>query len=100
MWYFKVTPEHPQFDSPHLFAINPQGMLVRDWNQLDIEKGGYMPQVEALIAGGAQARSRRSSFIPASASPLNTSIGSPFSTKEEALECRFLLKSAKCTAIP
>jgi len=52
MWYFKVTPEHPQFDSPHLFAINPQGMLVRDWNQLDIEKGGYMPQVEALVAGG------------------------------------------------
>ena len=53
MWYFKVTPEHPQFDSPHLFAINPQGMLVRDWTQLDIEKGGYMPQVEALISGGA-----------------------------------------------
>jgi peroxiredoxin len=52
MWYFKVTPEHPQFDSPHLFAINPQGILVRDWNQLDIEKGGYMPQVEALISGG------------------------------------------------
>jgi peroxiredoxin len=51
MWYFKVTPEHPRFDSPHLFAINPQGMLVRDWNQLDIEKGGYMPQVEALVAG-------------------------------------------------
>ena len=51
MWYFKVTPEHPQFDSPHLFAINPQGMLVRDWTQLDVEKGGYMPQVEALIAG-------------------------------------------------
>jgi peroxiredoxin len=53
MWYFKVTPEHPQFDSPHLFAINPQGMLVRDWNQLDIEKGGYVPQVEALLAGSA-----------------------------------------------
>ena len=53
MWYFKVTPEHPQFDSPHLFVINPQGMLVRDWNQLDIEKGGYMPQVEALLAGSA-----------------------------------------------
>jgi peroxiredoxin len=53
MWYFKVTPEHPQFDSPHLFAIDPQGMLVRDWSQLAIEKGGYMPQVEALIAGGS-----------------------------------------------
>ena len=51
MWYFKVTPEHPQFDSPHLFVINPQGMLVRDWNQLDIERGGYMPKLEALLAG-------------------------------------------------
>jgi peroxiredoxin len=53
MWYFKVTPEHPQFDSPHLFAISPQGMLVRDWSQLAIEKGDYMPQLEALISGGA-----------------------------------------------
>ena len=51
MWYFKVTPEHPQFDSPHLFVINPQGILVRDWNQLDIEHGGYMPKLEALLAG-------------------------------------------------
>ena len=53
MWYFKVTPEHPQFDSPHLFVINPQGMLVRDWNQLDIEHGGYMPKLEALLAGAS-----------------------------------------------
>jgi peroxiredoxin len=53
MWYFKVTPEHPQFDSPHLFVINPQGMLVRDWNQVDIEHGGYMPQLETLLAGAS-----------------------------------------------
>ena len=59
MWYFKVTPEHPQFDSPHLFAINPQGMLVRDWSQLDLEKGGYMPQVEALLAGGTAVGSKK-----------------------------------------
>jgi peroxiredoxin len=53
MWYFKVTPEHPQFDSPHVFLINPQGMLVRDWNQVDIEHGGYMPKLEALLAGAS-----------------------------------------------
>ena len=53
MWYFKVTPEHPQFDSPHLFVINPQGMLVRDWNQVDIEHGGYMPKLEALLTGAS-----------------------------------------------
>jgi len=51
MWYFKVTPQHPRFDSPHLFVIDPQGMIVRDWNQTDIERGGYMPQVEALLTG-------------------------------------------------
>lgn len=51
MWYFKATPQRPQFDSPHLFVINPQGIIVRDWNQTDIERGGYMPQVEALLAG-------------------------------------------------
>ncbi len=56
MWYFKATPQHPSFDSPHLFVINPQGMMVRDWNQTDIEHGGYMPQVEALLAGGSTSK--------------------------------------------
>jgi peroxiredoxin len=53
MWYFKLTPQHSRFDSPHLFLINPQGTLVHDWNQLDIEHGGYMPQLEALLTGGS-----------------------------------------------
>jgi peroxiredoxin len=53
MWYFKATPQRPSFDSPHLFVINPQGMIVRDWTQADIQRGGYMPQVEALLAGGS-----------------------------------------------
>ena len=51
MWYFRATPQRPSFDSPHLFAINPQGTLVRDWPQAEIEKGGYMPQLEALLGG-------------------------------------------------
>ncbi len=56
MWYFKATPQRPSFDSPHLFAINPQGMIVRDWPQAEIEKGGYMPQVEALLGGSASSK--------------------------------------------
>lgn len=56
MWYFKATPQHPQFDAPHLFVINPQGTIVKDWNQMDIERGGYMPQVEALLAGASDAK--------------------------------------------
>jgi len=35
------------------YAITAQGMIVRDWSQLAIEKGDYMPQVEALISGGS-----------------------------------------------
>ena len=56
MWYFKATPQHPSFDSPHLFVINPQGTIAKDWNQMDIERGGYMPQVEALLAGGSDSK--------------------------------------------
>ena len=56
MWYYKVTPQRPRFDSPHLFVVNPQGMLVRDWNQVEIESGGYMPQVEALLTGGSESK--------------------------------------------
>ena len=31
--YFKATPQNPAFDTPHLFAINPTGMIVKDWGQ-------------------------------------------------------------------
>jgi peroxiredoxin len=55
MWYFKATPQHPSFDSPHLFAINPQGMIARDWSQVEVEQGGFLPELEKLVkgAGGA-----------------------------------------------
>ena len=29
--YFKATPENPKFDVPHLFAVSPAGMIVKDW---------------------------------------------------------------------
>src|SRR5438270_233709 len=29
--YFKATPANPNFDTPHLFAVNPEGWLVQDW---------------------------------------------------------------------
>lgn len=29
--YFNLTPAKPQFDSPHLFVVDPNGMIVRDW---------------------------------------------------------------------
>jgi peroxiredoxin len=53
MWYFKATPAHPAFDAPHLFAINPQGVLVRDWAQGDIETSSFAPDLLTLVSGAA-----------------------------------------------
>jgi peroxiredoxin len=47
--YFKATPQNPQFDTPHLFAIDPNGMIVRDWNQVGVEAPGFSGEVEQLL---------------------------------------------------
>ena len=52
MWYFKATPQKPSFDSPHVFAVSPQGMIVRDWNSVQIEDKGFSAEVEAMLSGG------------------------------------------------
>jgi peroxiredoxin len=52
MWYFNATPAHPSFDAPHLFAINPQGNIVRDWTQAGLEAPGFAAELEALVTGG------------------------------------------------
>lgn len=56
MWYFMATPAHPHFDAPHLFAINPQGMMVRDWSQTQVEAPGFAAELQALVSGGAGAK--------------------------------------------
>jgi peroxiredoxin len=57
MWYFKATPVHPSFDAPHLFAISPEGMLVRDWPQVAVEEPGFAAELQALVSsGGAGAK--------------------------------------------
>ena len=38
--YFKATPQNPTFDHPHLFAINPNGLIVKDWSQAAIRRLG------------------------------------------------------------
>ena len=38
--YFKATPQNPTFDTPHLFAISPNGMIVKDWAQSRRAKSG------------------------------------------------------------
>lgn len=48
--YFRATPQNPAFDTPHLFAIDPNGMIVRDWNQLGVEAPGFLAELERLLS--------------------------------------------------
>jgi thiol-disulfide isomerase/thioredoxin len=49
--YFKATPQNPAFDTPHLFAINPAGMIVKDWNQGTAQAPTFLSELDQLIAG-------------------------------------------------
>jgi len=48
--YFRATPQNPAFDTPHLFAIDPNGMIVRDWNQLGVEAPGFLSELDQLLS--------------------------------------------------
>jgi peroxiredoxin len=47
--YFRATPANPTFDTPHLFAIDPNGMIVRDWNQLGVETPGFLSELDQVL---------------------------------------------------
>lgn len=51
--YFKATPQKPTFDQPHLFAINPNGLIVKEWSQAAIQAPGFMAELDQLIASSA-----------------------------------------------
>jgi len=47
--YFKATPSTPGFDTPHLFAIDPNGMIVKDWGQAAVEAPGFLGELDQLF---------------------------------------------------
>jgi peroxiredoxin len=47
--YFRATPQNPTFDTPHLFAIDPNGMIVRDWSQAGVEAPGFLSELDQLL---------------------------------------------------
>jgi peroxiredoxin len=51
--YFKATPQNPAFDTPHLFAISPTGLIVKDWSQGGVESPTFQSELDQLIAGSA-----------------------------------------------
>jgi peroxiredoxin len=55
MAYFKATPATNHFDTPHLFVIDPNGKIVRDWSDNDqtrdiVEGAGLAKELQALMA--------------------------------------------------
>jgi peroxiredoxin len=49
--YFKATPQNPAFDSPHVFAINPSGLIVKDWTHPATLPPGFLTELNQLIVG-------------------------------------------------
>ncbi len=47
--YFRATPQNPAFDTPHLFAIDPNGMIVKDWSQAGVEAPGFQAELDQLL---------------------------------------------------
>ena len=52
--YFQATPSKPSFDTPHLFVIDPKGMIARDYGHSDetheiLEGTGLMKELDALF---------------------------------------------------
>jgi peroxiredoxin len=56
MWYYRATPQNPAIDSPHLFAINPQGMMVKDWNDVGQGAPGFGDELVKLVSGPGDAK--------------------------------------------
>lgn len=53
IFYFKATPQRPSFDTPHLFAIDPNGMIVRDWSEGALGSLNFPGELEQLVKGGS-----------------------------------------------
>lgn len=49
--YFNITPRNnAHFDVPHWFAIDPQGMIVRDWGQASADSKDWVKEFDQLAA--------------------------------------------------
>jgi peroxiredoxin len=48
--FFKATPAHPSFDTPHWFAIDPNGMIVKDWSQVSADNKDWVKELDQLMA--------------------------------------------------
>lgn len=54
--FFNATPQNNRFDTPHVFAINPQGQIVRDWGQVGAASVNMIPALEQLVGGNGKGK--------------------------------------------
>jgi hypothetical protein len=47
--YFNATPTRPSIDLPHLFAINPNGLIVADWTEAAMKEPTFASQLDAAL---------------------------------------------------
>jgi peroxiredoxin len=50
--YFKATPANPSFDTPHVFAVDTNGMIVRDWSQSSTDTKDWLKELDTLLLMG------------------------------------------------
>jgi peroxiredoxin Q/BCP len=48
MTYFKASPARPSFDTPHWFAIDPNGTIVHDWSQISADTKDWVKEFDQL----------------------------------------------------
>jgi peroxiredoxin len=53
--YFKATPANPGFDTPHLFIIDPNGMIVKDIGQSPVLEDSSLIKVLEQVMGSKAA---------------------------------------------
>jgi len=46
-----LSPQRPSLDMPHVFAINPQGNIVKDWPPSAAEASGFVGELVQLVTG-------------------------------------------------
>lgn len=47
--YFRATPQNPAFDTPHLFVIDPNGYIAREWNQSGVESAEFTSILDQVL---------------------------------------------------
>lgn len=58
--YFKATPQRPAMDMPHVFAVDPNGTIVQEWNQVLLSGAAFSGDVDKLVAGTPAAAAPKS----------------------------------------